>query len=173
MRGEMCIFLAAILLIAVTSDIRFRKIPNWLTYSSMIVGIAYHTWMRGIDGFLFSVGGVVLGVAFLFVIYILGGGGAGDAKLMGAIGGFLGPTGVCRAFFLTAIIGGIYVLIYLALKGYLWQAVKRYGTLLKTFLLTKEFIYIPPPKTEKKPRLAYGLAIALGTIIYVAFNINI
>lgn len=167
------LFLIIVLLIAVVSDIRFHKIPNWLTYPTMIGAVIYHTIIKGLGGFLFSVEGVGMGIGLLIVLYLMGGMGAGDAKLMGAVGGLLGPKGVFTAFIFTAIMGALYALVLLTLHGYLKETAKRYGSILKTFILTEQFIYIPPPKIDKKPRLCYGVAIALGTLISLAFGINI
>ena len=167
------LFLIIVLLIAVVSDIRLHKIPNWLTYPTMIGAVIYHTIIKGLGGFLFSVEGVGMGIGLLIFLYLMGGMGAGDAKLMGAVGGLLGPKGVFTAFIFTAIMGGIYALALLTFHGYLKETAKRYGAILKTFILTKELIYIAPAKFEKKPRLCYGVAIALGTLISVVFSINI
>ncbi len=79
---------------------------------------------------------------------------------MGAVGALLGPKGVFMAFLATAIVGGIYAIGLLAFYGYLNEAVKRYWAILKTYLLTKKFIHVPPSKREEKPKLCYGVAIA-------------
>jgi prepilin peptidase CpaA len=111
-----------------------------------------------------------VGIAILLPFYLLGGMGAGDAKLLGAVGGLLGPKGVFLAFLFTALVGGIYALVLLAYHGFLKKAFLRYGIMLKTFFLTGNFIYIPPPERERKPKLWYGLAIALGTFLSVGFG---
>ena len=99
--------------------------------------------------------------------------GAGDVKLMGAVGGLLGPKGVFVAFIFTAIIGGIYALVILTLHGLLKETFKRYWMILKTFIFTQKFIYTLPSERGKKPRLYYGVAIALGTIISITFTLKI
>lgn len=167
------LFLTIILLIAAIFDMRFHKIPNWLTYSTMAGAIIYHTGINGWEGLLFCGGGLGLGIAILIIPYLMGGMGAGDSKLMGAVGGVLGLKGVVMAFLFTAIVGGIYALILLALHGWLRETGKRYGIMLKTFFLTKQFMYLPAPRKEKNPRLCYGLAIALGTLISVYSGIGI
>ena len=167
------VLLTIVLIIAAVTDLRFRKIPNWLTYPTMMVGIAYHTSMNGFSGFLFSLEGLAVGIGVFIVPFLMGGMGAGDAKLMGAVGGLLGPKGVFIAFLFTAIVGGIYAVVLLTLHGHLKETARRYGSLLKTFIFTQKFIYIPPPKREKAPRLCYGLVIASGTLISLAFGINI
>jgi prepilin peptidase CpaA len=159
------LFLAALLLVGAAWDLRFHKIPNWLTFPAAALAIAYHTAMSGFSGLLFSLGGIAVGIAILLPFYLLGGMGAGDAKLLGAVGGVLGPKGVFFAFLFTALVGGIYALFLLAYHGYLKKTILRYRIMLKTFLLTRNFIYVPPPAGERKPKLWYGLAIALGTFL--------
>jgi prepilin peptidase CpaA len=164
------LFLATVLLTGAAWDLRFHKIPNWLTFPAAALAIAYHTVMNGFGGFLFSLEGIAVGIAILLPFYLLGGMGAGDAKLLGAVGGVLGPKGVFLAFLFTALVGGIYALVLLAYHGFLKKAFLRYGIMLKTFFLTGNFIYIPPPERERKPKLWYGLAIALGTFLSVGFG---
>lgn len=160
-------FLYIVLGISVTVDIRSQRIPNWLSYPSILSGIIYHTGMKGLDGFTFSIEGVAIGILLLLIPYLLGGMGAGDAKLLGVVGAFLGPKGVLIAFVFTAIVGGIYALAILIFRRYLIETIKRYGGTLKTFIFTREFIYIRPTAEEKRTKLYYGVAIALGTIISV------
>jgi prepilin peptidase CpaA len=159
--------LAILLTVALYTDIKYQRLPNYLTFSGMAVGIFYHVIFG--NGFLFSVKGLVLGTALLFIPYFLGGMGAGDAKLMGAVGAFLGAEGVFKAFILTALAGGIYAIILMIIHGCLFEALKRYGMMLKVFLTIGEFIYLPPPEEIRKIRLCYGIAIAAGTIFSVAF----
>lgn len=164
-------FLTIVLLIAAVSDIRFHKIPNWLTYSTVVLAIVYSTAMKGSEGFLFSVVGVVVGIAVLIPFYLMGGMGAGDVKLMGAVGGLLGPKGVFRAFLFTAIMGAIWALALLTFHGRLKETTQRFKTILRTFILTRQFIYTPSPEGEKRPGLCYGLVIASGTFISVVWRI--
>ncbi|MFH2012303.1 MAG: prepilin peptidase [Pseudomonadota bacterium] len=164
MNPFLILFLTIILLIAAINDIRFQKIPNWLNYPTMIMAITYHTVMNGVGGLLFSVEGLGLGIAIWLLPYIMGGMGAGDAKLMGAVGALIGPKEVFIASLFTAVIGGIYALMMLVLHGYLREYTKRYGKMLKTFFLTREIVYLPPHEKKINPQLCYGIAIALGTL---------
>ncbi len=159
------ILLATLLIIAVVNDLRFQKIPNILTFPAMVVAIAYNSWFSGLEGFLFSIEGIGLGMAVLIAFHLFGGMGAGDVKLMGAVGGFLGPEGVFIAFLLTALTGGIYSLVILAFNGYLRGTLKRYGTMFKSFILTKKIVYVSASNKESKLRLCYGVPIAMGTLL--------
>lgn len=163
------LLLIILLVTATIYDIKFHKIPNWLTFPSMGAGIVLNTGLKGLDGLLSSIGGLVIGMAILMSLYLLGGTGAGDVKLMGAVGSFLGPKGIFIAFLATAIVGGIYAIILLAFYGYLKDALIRYWAMLKTFILTRTFIYTPSSVKGEKPRLRYGVAIAIGTLIYIVF----
>jgi prepilin peptidase CpaA len=155
--------LIPLLITAVIWDIRKARIPNWLTFPSIILAIGYWTASNGMEGFLFSVGGVTTGLAALIFFYALGGMGAGDVKLMGAVGGLLGPKWVFVAFLLTGFAGGLYAIGLLAFKGKLIETGKRYWTIFKTFLITRKLIYVPPAGKAAELRLRYGLAIAIGT----------
>jgi prepilin peptidase CpaA len=163
-------YLGIVLLIAAISDLRFNRIPNWLTYPTMAVAVVYHAGMRGFGGFFFSMEGIIVGITVLIVPFLMGGMGAGDAKLMGAVGGLLGPKDVFAAFLLSAIVGGIYAICLLILCGHLKETGKRYMEILKTFILTKELIYFSSRTGEKMPKLCYGVAIATGTFISVAWG---
>jgi prepilin peptidase CpaA len=134
----------------------------------MAVGIFYHAFWG--SGFLFAGKGLFLGIAFLFIPYVLGGMGAGDVKLLGAVGAFIGAAGVCKAFIFTAIAGGIHAIIFMGINGYLGAAVKRYGLMLKGFIVTRKFIYVPPPEALREKKLFYGVAIVIGTLCSVIFS---
>ena len=61
------LLLLVILATAAIHDAKYRKIPNILTLSTMVAGLAYHSWFSGFQGFLFSLGGVFLGMGLLIV----------------------------------------------------------------------------------------------------------
>ena len=162
--------LIPVLVIASLIDIRSLRIPNWLTYSAFIIGISYFTIMKGYEGFIFSLGGAAAGFGLLILPYMIGGTGAGDVKLMGAIGSFLGAHGVFAVFILSCILGGAYALFLLAAKGLLLGTFKRYGKILWCFIITQKFINLPPTVKEKALKIRFGLAIALGTASYLVFG---
>ena len=78
------LILAIVLMIGAAWDLRFHKIPNWLTFPAVALAITYHSSMNGFSGFLFSLEGIGVGIAILIPFYLLGGMGAGDVKLLGA-----------------------------------------------------------------------------------------
>lgn len=150
------------------SDLKNQKIPNSITFSLALFGLAYHAFNNGLPGIFLSFMGLFTGVAIFIVPYILGGMGAGDAKLMGGIGTVLGPKGVFITGILSVFIGFIYAIILLAIhSNYGISFFKRSAIAVKTFFFTRQWIYIPPESEEKRPTLCYALPIALGTLIYI------
>lgn len=165
------ILLSCILIIAATIDIRVRKIPNLLTFPAMIAGLLYHSVTNNWHGLVFSAEGLVLGLGLFLIPYMMGGMGAGDAKLMGAIGAIIGPKGVLMAALFTAVAGGIYALVVLLFNlQYFKGFIERNAIMLKAFAYTRHLIPIPANKSEKKPRLCYGVAIAIGTFSYILMD---
>jgi prepilin peptidase CpaA len=161
------------MLIAAVQDMRFQKIPNLVTYPTMSIALVYHFVTNRLDGLLFSAGGLTVGIAIFILPYLMGGMGAGDAKLMGAAGAVLGPRGVFAAFLFTAIIGGVYALILLLIhRQYSKGLITRHVRTLKTFAVTRQFIPIPAAEDEQKPKLCYGIAIALGTLSYMFLELS-
>lgn len=173
MNPFLMIFLVIVLVVAAVTDLRFQRIPNVLTFSTMIAALAYHGVNGGKEGLLFSAQGLGSGVAILILPYLMGGMGAGDAKLMGAVGAVLGPRGVFIAFLFTAIVGGIYgLLLLMARPEYSKGLIKRWGAVLKAFVYFNQFIYISSVETQRKPKLCYGVAIAVGTICSIFWGLS-
>jgi prepilin peptidase CpaA len=139
----------------------------------MIVGLSCHTAASSWEGLLFSFSGLVLGTALFIIPYLMGGMGAGDAKLVGAIGAIIGPKGVVIASLFTAVTGGVYALILFLLNTqYLKSFIARSSLTAKTFVLTRYLIPIPGEESQKKPKLCYGVAIAIGTLFYIFLDFS-
>ena len=162
------IYLVIILLIASIFDLRYQKIPNLLTFPAMIIALVYYSLTAGLNGLVFSAGGLGLGIAIFIIPYLLGGMGAGDAKLMGAVGAVLGAQGVFNAVIFTVIIGGFYsILLLIACQKNCRKFITSSALMVKTLAYTGKFICIPLNEQEEKPKLCYGIAITLGTLFTV------
>src|SRR5439155_10247013 len=101
------VVLGASIVAAVTDVWRF-KVHNWLTVPLMLSGLIYRGatggWVELTDG----AWGVLLGFGVLFIFYLMGGMGAGDVKLMGAIGAWLGTSLTLVVFLTSALAAGLY-----------------------------------------------------------------
>ncbi|WMW65074.1 A24 family peptidase [Nitratidesulfovibrio liaohensis] len=169
--------LAAVLLVAVTTDLRAMRIPNWLTFPAMLAGVvanaALGAWTGGLsgawDGLLFSLSGFGLGLGLMLIPFLLRVMGAGDVKLLAAAGAFLGAETVFRAFIWTSLAGGVYALGVLAFHLPQLRAVLRsLRVSVELLAVTGRFDYVPATANARLPRLCYGVAIALGTGLAMA-----
>jgi prepilin peptidase CpaA len=156
--------LAIGLVIAAVTDVRDGRIPNWLTVSLAAFGFGVQSWEHGWDGFLFSLGGLGIGLACLLFFYIKGGMGAGDVKLLGAIGAILGPGQVVLAFACAAMLGGLYSLALLSNHGGLRHAWDRVFLLLSTLKVTRA-LPVHGEQRPADPKLRYALVLGLGTVM--------
>jgi len=108
-----------ILLVAAAAiyDLRSRRLPNWLTAGGFVAGLGLCSFLFGMPGFWFSLKGAGLALLFYFPLFALRAMGAGDAKLMAAVGSLAGPWNWLGIFFLTAILGGILAIILTVSRG--------------------------------------------------------
>ena len=159
------LFLIGILTLASINDLFYKRIPNWLTLSSLLFGIILQSAFRGYDGLIFSLQGIGIGFAIPFLIYLVGGFGAGDVKLMAAVGSFVGPKEIFIIFILSSLLSGLWAIILLIFHGFFFHTLKRYYRILKGLFFTRQLMYIPPLPGEKGLKIRFGIMAALGTLV--------
>jgi prepilin peptidase CpaA len=145
-------------------DLRTRRIPNWLTGSSILLGLALHLVLGGWRSIATAVlAGIVAGGAFLF-FYLAGGMGGGDVKLITAVGCCAGLGHVTGILIATALAGGILALALAVVAGRLKQTLFNVVQLLfhhgSVGLQPHSDLNVQNPRTL---RLPYGIAIGAGT----------
>lgn len=96
---------------AVFTDIRWRRVPNWLTIPAALFGVAGWTIAMGYPGSVYAIGGGVVGTALLAVPWRLGWVGGGDLKFLAAVGALGGAPFVLRAALAGAVLGGLMALV--------------------------------------------------------------
>lgn len=114
-----------VLLVATVTDLRTRRIPNWLVFPFMVAGLVIPTWMHSWSGFFRSIEGFGLGILIYGLLCLFGGMGMGDVKLVAAIGAWVGPQQLALAMVLTAMAGGVLALgwaIYGRFAGDTWKS---------------------------------------------------
>ena len=161
--------LIVLLSIIAVYDLIYGRISNKMILAVTGCGLLYMLIGQGFQGLIQGMLGIVLGLALLVVPYALGGMAAGDVKLMGAVGAFLGPAGVFVAFLYSAVAGGLYALV-LILAGRTGGFPRRLWETLKTFYLVGKFHFERPAGTGHAPGIKYGVAIAAGTILYIVLE---
>ena len=146
-------------------DLQSRRIPNGLTFGAAAAGVVFAAATGGIPAIGAGVAGWFLALALWLPIYALGGMGAGDVKLMAAIGMWIGPAAALHAALYAAIAGGVLGLALMFAKGIARQTFQNVNLLLVHWQVAG---FSPHAQltlaTAKSPRLAYAVPILLGTV---------
>jgi len=165
------ILLEVLVILAAIWDIRTRRIPNWLTASGVILGVGLNTFLFETYGLWFSLKGLGLALGVYMVLYLLHAMGAGDVKLMAAVGAAAGPGNWFGILVLTSIAGAVAGLLLVAFKGRLRRTLGNVGVIL-TSLGHGRAPYKESPEldvtSDKGMRLPHGALIALGTLGFLA-----
>lgn len=166
--------LVCLVLVAAIYDLKFRRIPNWLSLSGMVLGVGCNTLVRGGSGLREAGLGLLCALVVYVPLYLVRGMGAGDVKLMAAIGTMAGPKNWFEIFLATALIGGVVSLAVIARK----QRVRRTFGNVATILGELSQFRTP---AQRDPRLDYrhrealrlphGASIAAGAILFVLFSV--
>lgn len=110
MQESFLVFASAVLIFttaAMLFDLATRRIPNWLNVSSLALALGFHTVTGQLTGLGTALGGFAVGFGILFVLWLIGGGGGGDVKLMAALGAWMGPWWILIVF----ILSGVYAML--------------------------------------------------------------
>jgi prepilin peptidase CpaA len=147
--------------VATFTDLRSRRIPNWLVLPFLALGIAVSSYLYGWHGAGQSLGGAALGLVIFGSLFWMGGMGAGDVKLFTAIGAWIGPHQLLLAFVMTGLAGGAMALGWATWSGFLKELFQHTGELLFGAQENGEAV-LSNPRRRKMP---YAPAIAVGTLI--------
>lgn len=153
-------------LIAGWTDLRSRRIPNWLTVSGFALGIILSSFFQGWGGLKTSLLGALLGLGFLLPFVLLRSLGAGDWKFAGALGTFVGPGLLTDLLIASIFVAGLMAAGLIIYKRRVWQSVRNIGHILVslvTFRLPGSRVSLDNPDALKVP---YGVALALTVILY-------
>lgn len=169
--GAAQILLGILVLVAAGYDIRYRRIPNWLVLTGIVTGFAWNLYASGWSGLGHAAAGLGLGFALYFPLYLLRARGAGDVKLLAAVGALVGPGNCFWVFLLTAILGGVIAMVVLLLHGRV-----RHTFFNMSFIMSDLTKLRAPYKssdeldvtTSKGLRLPHGAMIAVGAAAFVA-----
>lgn len=163
--------LVVLLLAATAVDVRERRIPNRLVASGMLGAIAFHALSPHGEGSLFALSGLAVGMATLLPMYALGVMGAGDVKLMGMTGAFLGMYGVLGAVLASMVAGGIFAVAIAAGKRMLPQLLANLRDLAAYHQIRHMTRAMPEamPAAPSVGKMPYAVAITAGTLAQLTF----
>jgi prepilin peptidase CpaA len=152
--------------VAAAWDMKTRRIPNILTFGAALVALMAHGYVGGLAGAGWSLAGWMVGVAFFLPFFALGGMGAGDVKLLAALGAWLGPMSAVWVALFSLIAGGVLGLAVAVGYGYLGQALTNISWM---FQFWRSQGPKPVPQvtlaTHKGPRLAYAIPVFAGLMV--------
>jgi len=157
---------AVLALIAGITDWRSRRIPNWLTVPALLIGIAVNAGLHGWAGAKSSLLGAGLGLLLLLPFVLVRSLGAGDWKLIGALGAFLGPQRLITVLFATLLVAGVMALVLVIWKGRFLHTLRNMGRMLAafgSFHLPGQELTLDDPQAAKVP---FGVAVAVAMIFY-------
>ena len=169
----MQVVLVLTVLTAAIYDLRYRRIPNWLVLTALVVGFGLNTFLFEMAGLKRAALGMALALAIYFPLYLLRAMGAGDAKLMAALGSIVGPGNWIVLFVATAVLGGMVAVIVLLFAGRIRKTFWNVGWIIN------EIIHFRAPyhsseeldvRSARAMRLPHGVAIALGSIAFLVLE---
>ena len=141
-----------LVLVAALWDFRTRRIPNLLTTTAALLGLALQVGLSGPAGAQHAAIGWLVGLAVLLLPCLLGWVGGGDIKLLAAIGALQGPYLALMAGLYGIVAGGLLSVAILVIRS-------------RTLAVAGETSH-----TARKTTLAYGPALALGALLALALR---
>ena len=160
------VVLAVLAALAAAIDIRYRRIPNWLVLAGIVAGFVVNS-----PGF--AAAGFGIGFVLYFPLYLLRARGAGDVKLLAAVGAIVGPGNCFRIFVLTAVLGGAIAFGFVLLRGRVRRTLFNVGWILRGLLRFRapwrENAELDV-RSEKAMRLPHAALIAVGVFAFIVTN---
>ena len=151
---------------ACVTDLHSRRIPNWLTFGAAAAAIAMQYASSGPVGVQHAMSGWVTGLFLFMPLFLLGGMGAGDVKLLAALGAWLGPGAAFWMAIYASMAGGVLAVVVALRHNYLRTAFENLGILGKFWWLfgLKPMAGLTLERGTG-PRLAYAVPLFLGTVL--------
>lgn len=167
------ITLVCIVLVAAAYDLKFRRIPNWVSLSGIILGFGCNMLLLRSTGLREAGFGLLCALGVYVPLYLVRAMGAGDVKLMAAIGAIAGPEKWAEILLATALVGGVISLAVIARKHRFRQTLGNVG------VIATELLHFRSPaeadarldwRHRDALRLPHGAAIAGGSLVFLLFN---
>jgi prepilin peptidase CpaA len=164
------ILLIFIVFLAAIFDLRSRRIPNWLSVTGVLLGLALNLFLGETPGLLFAAKGLGLAMLVYVPLYLVRAMGAGDVKLMAAVGSIVGPMDWLGVFLLTALLGGPIAIVTAMSRGRLAQSLSNVLTIVRELghfsapYRRKEELDIHSARAMTMP---HGAIVALGVTAFL------
>jgi prepilin peptidase CpaA len=159
-------FAIVLALVAGWIDFRSHRVPNWLTLSGFSVGIVVHMAFGGWSGAKGALLGAGIPLAILFPIVFLRGMGAGDWKLVGALGAVVGKEQILQVLFAAIIFAGLIATMQMIREKRVFVTLRNLWELIRGFVV---FGLKPHPEINlenpEASALPFGVAVAAATLV--------
>jgi prepilin peptidase CpaA len=168
MNKAIWILAAVFALAAGVTDLRWRRIPNWLTVPAIPVAILMHAIAGGWPGARLSLLGSALGLGLLLPLVLIRSLGGGDWKLVGGLGAFFGSQRLITVLLATLLINGFMALCLIIWKRRVGQTLRNLGRMtgaLFSLRLPGEDLTLDNPEAAKVP---FGVAAAIAVLLYTS-----
>ena len=165
------VLLLVVVAMAAVFDLRTRRIPNWLNLAGIITGFGINA-LAGRHGIASAAAGLLFSLLIYVPLYLVRGMGAGDVKLMAAVGAIAGPVNWIGIFLLTALVGG-FASVVLILAKRRWRQ-----TLSNLYLIITELVHRRAPvkrnerldiRNNRALRMPHGAFICSGAMLFLFF----
>lgn len=147
------------------TDLRSRRIPNWLTLGTLVCALV----LRAVDGLgplAMGASGAALGLAISIVLFGLGAVGGGDGKLLIGVGAFLGYEGFVGALLLIGVLGGLLGLVEAVRRGVILPSALNAAGMIRRWITLGRSGVVRTLDSPGAVAVPYGVAIALGSIVW-------
>ncbi len=154
---------SCVALVGAVWDLRYRRIPNWLTYPAMVAGLVLHLVLDRWSGLAQSAGGLLIGGGLFLAFFLIRALGGGDVKLMAAVCAWVGSNLALPVVLACALAGGFMAIVLMIQHRRVSQTLKNVGSIISHHAHSG---INPHPSlnidNETTLRMPYGLAIAAG-----------
>ncbi len=154
------------------TDLRWRRIPNWLTYPAIPCAVILHSMAGGWHGAKLSLLGTALGLGLLLPFVLIRSLGGGDWKLVGGLGAFFGPQRLMEVLVWAVLINGVMALCLIIWRRRVGQTLRNMGRMFAAFFslhLPGSDLTIENPNATKVP---FGVAAAIAVLLYTSRHIG-
>jgi prepilin peptidase CpaA len=168
MNKAIWILSAVFALAAGLTDLRWRRIPNWLTVPAIPVAVLMHAIAGGWPGARLSLLGSALGLGLLLPLVLIRSLGGGDWKLVGGLGAFFGSQRLLTVLLATLLINGFMALCLIIWKRRVGKTLRNLGRMtgaLFSLRLPGEDLTLDNPEAAKVP---FGVAAAIAVLLYTS-----
>lgn len=170
-RVVLIIALAVVIIPAVIFDIRSRRIPNLLSLAGIILGFGLNVFFHGLSGAADAGLGLLWAFGISLPFWLMGWAGAGDVKLVSAVGAIVGASLVLPVLAAIAIAGGAVALVYVI-------ALRLQREPLYIIMASSIFSEKPDGEPEKvddavvqlaRKGIPYAIPVAIGSLTAIVY----